>query len=150
MCSLSSAATSVGTAVLPIFARARAVPEGASFFLQFAAQFRVVVDLTVEYDLQRAVLVGDRLAAVLDVDDRQPPHRQAGVRRDEVPLVVRPAVYERAIHPLEYAADFIRSDFPGRDESANAAHCVIGTGGRDPDEAAPGIIKLEHVVSQNR
>ena len=45
------------------------------------AQLAEVVDLAVEDDLHRAVLVGDRLVAGLEVDDREPAEAEADARR---------------------------------------------------------------------
>ncbi len=67
--------------------------------LELAAQLGVVVDLAVEGDPDRAVLVGHGLAALrAEVDDRQPGLAQADrtVRPDAA--AVRPAVAQGAVH----------------------------------------------------
>jgi hypothetical protein len=51
-------------------------PETVARALQVAAQFAVVVDLTVLNDVDGLVLVGHRLVARLEVDDREPARRE--------------------------------------------------------------------------
>jgi hypothetical protein len=45
--------------------------------LEILAQFAIVVDLAVQDDLHRAVLVADRLVPGVEVDDRKAPKAQA-------------------------------------------------------------------------
>jgi hypothetical protein len=45
--------------------------------LELAPQVAVVVDLAVEDDPDGAILVADRLLAVVEIDDAQPPHAEA-------------------------------------------------------------------------
>src|SRR5690606_15972835 len=72
--------------------------EPAALAPQRLAQPKVVVDLTVEDDDVPAVGAAHRLAAVLDVHDRQAPHADADVGGDEHAFVVRSAVGKRLAH----------------------------------------------------
>ena len=56
--------------------RIRVRAEAMSFPFEFTPQFAEVVDLPVEDDTNRAVLVGDRLIPVRQIDDRQPAMRK--------------------------------------------------------------------------
>ena len=69
--------------------------------LELLPELAVVVDLAVLDDVDRAVLVRDRLVAALEVDDRQPSRREAGDRVEKDAATVRPAVHERLVHRLE-------------------------------------------------
>ena len=53
--------------------------------LELGAQLAEVVDLAVEDDADRAVLVEDRLVAARQVDDRQAAHPQGDARGVETP-----------------------------------------------------------------
>ncbi len=57
--------------------------------LQLPLQLAVVVDLAVLDDDDAAVLVGDRLVPVREVDDRKPPRRQSDRPAMEEPLARR-------------------------------------------------------------
>ena len=59
--------------------------------LQLPLQFAVIVDLAVEDDLNRIVLVADRLVATGKIDDRQPPMGEANARTGPNPFGVRTA-----------------------------------------------------------
>ncbi len=74
--------------------------ESVTALAQLLAQAGVVVDLAVEGDPDRAVLVGERLVAALEVEDRQAPHADAGpVAWIGVgPLVVGTAVLQTRQH----------------------------------------------------
>ena len=63
---------------------------------QLALDALVVVELAVDDDVQAFVFVGDRLIAGCQVDNAQPrmPQRDAAVRRDPMPLAVRPAMVQ--------------------------------------------------------
>ncbi len=67
--------------------------------LQLLAQLAVVVDLAVLDDRDRPVLVGDRLVAVLEVDDREAPGGKSHAVGLEEPVAVRPAMDEPGVHP---------------------------------------------------
>ena len=64
-----------------------------------ARSSRVVVDLAVEDDRDRAVLVEDRLVAGREVDDAQALDAEGDVAALEDAAGVRPAVLERRAHP---------------------------------------------------
>jgi hypothetical protein len=66
--------------------------------LQPRTKLAVVVDLSVLDDVDRAVLVRDRLVARLEVDDREPAGRKPGRTVDDLTVGVRPAVDERGAH----------------------------------------------------
>jgi hypothetical protein len=73
----------------------------AMSLLEIAPQRRCVVDLPVAYQAQRARLVRERLAAVLQVDDRETPATERDRPAREDTAFVRTAVTERLRHPLE-------------------------------------------------
>jgi hypothetical protein len=81
------------------------------------AQLAVVVDLAVQDDVQAAVLVGDRLVAALDVDDRQAPAAETGRTPDVEALVVGTAVRDRRGH----RAQLLEPCPPTADLTADAA-----------------------------
>src|SRR6266516_231637 len=64
-----------------------------------AAELPVVVDLPVEDDDLRAILVEDRLAPARQIDDAEPPHPEADGARYIDALVVRPPMPDRVAHP---------------------------------------------------
>ena len=66
--------------------------------LQLGAQLAVVVDLAVEDDTDRAVLVEDRLVPAGQVDDRQPPHPEPDPPLDVDALVIGAAMHDRGAH----------------------------------------------------
>src|SRR6266508_5574983 len=71
----------------------------ASF--QPGPELAVVVDLSVLNDLDRAVLVPDRLVAALEVDDGKAPRRERDGPVDEAPLAVGAAVTQALAHRRE-------------------------------------------------
>ena len=91
----------------------RARLEAVAEVFQAPAQRLVVVDLAVEDGHERAVLVGDRLMAALDVDDAQAAHAQPHVVVEVKALVVRASVAQHLGHaphdalvgPAHHAAD---------------------------------------------
>ena len=87
--------------------------------LELAAQLQVVVDLAVLHDDDGAVLVGDRLVAAGQVDDRKPPCGEPDAALDMRALGVRPAVLERRRHAREPLR--VHGSARGGD-SADAAH----------------------------
>ena len=96
--------------------------------LEFGAQRTVVVDLAVEDDLHRAVLVRHRLPPLgPQVDDREPPVRErnhAVVRRPGR-AVIRPAVHHRVAHRGRKARDLVAAKAEsGVDDACDAAHEV--------------------------
>ena len=88
---------------------------------ELLAQLGILEQLAVEGDPDRSVLVGDRLPAPRQVDDRQPPgpQRQAGL--DVNLLVIRAAMSDRRGHRQEP----LSRKFPGArqiDRACDAAH----------------------------
>ena len=102
----------------------RAGPETVPFCFKFLAQGLEVVNLAVQNDPNRFVLVADRLVTMLDVNDAEAAHGQPYRTRDVVALVVRATMHHDLAHPLERLA--LRSfglfcvQYP-----ANAAHRVF-------------------------
>ena len=80
-----------------------------------------VVDLAVEDDLDRAILVADRLFAPFQIDDREPPMRQADPRLDPEPLGVRAAMGDRIAHRLQHGR-IDRAVSVGVDDACNTTH----------------------------
>ena len=104
---------------LGVAARREAVP-GA---LELVPQLAVVVDLAVLDDRDPAVLVRDRLVARREVDDREPPGREAPpTRRRKAPSGVGPAVDERRAHRREAAGV---DGAAGHRDSADPAHAAL-------------------------
>src|SRR5262245_29643527 len=78
-------------------------PEPVAAGFEIAAQLPVIVALAIEDDLNRAVLVADRLVASLQVDDGEPAMRQADTGLAPEPLGVRTAMGDRVAHGLQQA-----------------------------------------------
>ena len=82
---------------LSVRLRTERMPTGA----QLISKLDVVVDLAVEGDPDRPVLVRDRLAAAIQVDDREPADRHPErAARIESPLIWT-AVEHRVRHPVQ-------------------------------------------------
>src|SRR2546427_5305279 len=91
--------------------------------LKFPAEVAKVVDLTVKHHPDRGVLVVDRLASGLQVDDAQAAHTQAHalVPSEIEPLIVGAPMDERRAHRAQL---FQRDRLPLETHySRNAAHC---------------------------
>jgi hypothetical protein len=58
----------------------------------------MIIDLAVEYDSERAVLVEDRLAAAGHVNDAESPHAECAAGGYEVPVGIWPAVEDCVAH----------------------------------------------------
>src|SRR5260370_165568 len=69
---------------------------------QLRSKLGVVVDLPVEDDPQRAVLIADRLVAAGEVDDRQPPATARDALAYAGPFVVRPSMRDAGAHSVEH------------------------------------------------
>jgi hypothetical protein len=84
--------------------------EPVSTAFEIGAQFQIVEDFAIEDDLDRAVLVADRLGPALDVDDREPCVAESnGAASVQVAAAaVRSARGDRIEHAREIA-------FPDRD-----------------------------------
>ena len=63
--------------------------------LELGAELAVVVELAVDDRDDVAALVRDRLVAGLEVDDREPPHREPGALAEPAALAVRTAVSQQ-------------------------------------------------------
>ena len=85
------------------------------------AQLLVVVDLAVLDDVDRPVLVRDRLVAAREVDDREPPRGEPDAVVEEGAVAVGAAVDERGAHRVEPAA---LDRAPARGDSADPAHAL--------------------------
>jgi hypothetical protein len=77
--------------------RTEAVPAG----FKTLAQFLKVVDLPVEDDPDRTILVGNRLLSTFHVDDAEPPHAKGDVPCGQYALIVRPAMKNAGAHLLQ-------------------------------------------------
>ena len=84
-------------------------------------QLEEVVDLAVGDDVHRAGLVGDRLLAGGDVDDRQAPHAERDAGPVHHPVAVGPAVGERPDHASELRLGDRRAQV-AIDDAGDAAH----------------------------
>src|SRR5437763_121624 len=74
--------------------------------LQLRAQFRVIIDFSVEYDPGGLVFIADRLLPGGKIDDTQAPHAQADGTGDVKPIIIRPAVR----HDLPHLAQSVTID----------------------------------------
>src|SRR5262249_40761667 len=88
---------------------------------QAGPQLAIVVHLPVEDDLDRTVLIADRLIAAGQVDDRQPAAGQPEAGRAPQPLGVRPAVGEAVRHRLQHGPVH-RPRRVGVEYTRNSAH----------------------------
>ena len=86
-----------------------------------APQFAIVVDLAIEDDDLRAVLVEYRLLPAAQVDDAQSPHPQADRALHVEALFVRAAVLERGAQALQQRAGD-RMVGISMDDAGDAAH----------------------------
>src|ERR1035437_10510025 len=76
----------------------------------FATQLIVVVDFTVVDHGDRAVFIADGLVPCGEIDDAEPAHGQPNVPFDEEAIVIRPAVSNLPVHPLQNSTvDLARS-----------------------------------------
>ena len=66
--------------------------------LEIAPQLLVVVDLAVEDDPDRAVLVRDRLVAAVEIDDAEAAHAERDAVADVHTLIVGAAMRHGAAH----------------------------------------------------
>ena len=103
-------------------------PEAMARAFQLLAQLLVVVDLAVLHDVARAVLVGDRLVAGLEIDDREAPCGESDSAVDVLPEAVGPAVAEGGAHCRQ---PFGIDCAPGRD-SADPTHGLVLYGRPQP------------------
>jgi hypothetical protein len=69
-----------------------------SEFLEFLAEFPVVVDLAIENDPGSAILIVNRLLSALQIDDRQTAHSQSNCLIEVETVVVRSTVTDSRAH----------------------------------------------------
>ena len=93
---------------------------------EIAAQLGEVVDLAVEDDPDRAVLVVNRLMAGRQIDDAQPPHPERHAFFHPHALVVGAAMADDVAHPMHERAALIGREGRRRcgrfDEACYPAH----------------------------
>src|SRR3972149_12227379 len=66
--------------------------EPMAVFLEIPTNLPVIVDLPIEHDPDRSVLIVDWLMSPLHVDNRQPTHAQRDTITEKIPFVIRPAM----------------------------------------------------------
>ena len=81
----------------------RICPEDTTARLQAAAELAVVIDFAVEDDREPALVGGDGLVPMLEVDDAEAAHCKRHMAVDELASIVRPTMLERIPHPAEPA-----------------------------------------------
>src|SRR5207253_8713474 len=99
--------------------------EHVSARLEGTPKLDEVVDLAVQHDHDRPVLVRDRLVTVRNVDDREPPDAQRHLPVDVKPIRVRAPVNLCHAHALDGLA--IGAAAPAYDLSGDPAHGVTLT-----------------------
>src|SRR5262245_16751980 len=84
------------------------------------AQFLVVIDLAVEHNPGRSVLVADLLLTAPDIDDAQPTHTQSDTGAEVNTFFIGPAVHQHLAH----RADFVFEHWLAvkANDSSNATH----------------------------
>src|SRR5437667_8574602 len=71
---------------------------------ELLAQLAIVVDLAVENNPCRAVLIMNRLLSVGEIDNREASHRQSDAVAEIEPVVVRTTMMNRFVHAREQLA----------------------------------------------
>ena len=74
---------------------------------QFCAFLRIVEELPVKDHGHTSVFVGDRLLAIRQADDTQPPRPKSNTRALKVSLLVGAAMNYRLRHPLDDAVRYV-------------------------------------------
>jgi hypothetical protein len=112
-----------------------------------------VVDLAVEYDADRAVLVEDRLVPACDVDDGEAAHGEACVLVQVESLAIGPAVPKRRVHALKDIAlsRCAKRAYDPRDPTHSCSKpCLLAVaqieGSRRPD----GMLATRQTMGQPR
>jgi hypothetical protein len=82
----------------------------------------MVVDLAVEDDVARAVLVGHRLLAARAIDDRQPPVAERDVNRVVEAVAIGAAVRDCRVHRRHGCARIGMEPAVECEDPADAAH----------------------------
>src|SRR5437867_11546649 len=88
--------------------RVASSPVAVPLRLKLWSEGRMVINLAVEDDPDRLVLVRHRLVAASHIHDRQPPMSQPARPFHPEPLVVRPPMAQGITHPRQ--ARLIRSN----------------------------------------
>src|SRR5262249_45790712 len=117
-------------------------PELMTALGQRGPDVTMVKELAVEDDLYRAVLVGNRLPAIGEANDRETPRGHADARKVDKTVLVRTAVLERSCHRFQQGAGD-RLSSPQIDHSGNTAHESDGS----PRESDASSFKV--VASSN-
>ena len=99
--------------------------------LELLAQFHVVVDLAVLADPDAAILVGQRLATGVQVDDRQSGRADDGPAVPRVVQVVRPTMKQARQHACDEIG-VIRTDAIACGQASDAAHQGVASAGVAP------------------
>src|SRR5262245_46583580 len=107
---------------LGIASGAQAVPP----LNEHPAQLLVVINLAVEHNPDRSVLVADRLLTAPEVDDAQPTHTQSDTGAEVNTLFIGPAVHQHLAHPADFV--FEHRLAVKANDSSNATH-VRDSGG---------------------
>src|SRR6266542_3729929 len=94
--------------------------------LDLSPELAVVVDLTVLDDVNRAILVRDRLIASGEIDDREPPRCDPDLSIDERAAAVRTAMEQCLVHVVQQIR-VDRSAVQGN-QAAYAAHRALSVG----------------------
>ena len=98
-------------------------PQGVPTRIQPMPEGLEVVDFAVEDDPDRAILVGKRLMASLDVDDGEPPKSERCMLVAVDPLIIGPAMNQSLDHLVERAvAEPSAAVRPGR--ATDPAHGI--------------------------
>src|SRR4029077_14138971 len=93
------------------------------------AEFRIIVDLTVQQYPGRLVFIGNRLVSAGNIDDAKPPMSQTDARGDINSFVVGTTVADGLSHTMD---SFPRNCFPQLkvNDAAQPAHLRPYLGGR--------------------
>jgi hypothetical protein len=73
--------------------------KGVSSFQEFFAKFSVIINLSIEDDGNRSILVVDLLAPAVHIYNRKPPHAEPGLIIKKESVVVRPSTADKRTHP---------------------------------------------------
>ena len=92
--------------------------EAMALAQQLGAQLPIVVDLAVADDPLAAVLVGDRLMAAVEIDDRQATLAEDRARADMDALIVGAAMADR----IQGATDRLAAVAASADHAGNPTH----------------------------
>src|SRR5262249_41449601 len=98
--------------------------------LEVLAEGAVVVDLPVAHNEHVAGLVGERLRAVLDVDDREAPAAEPPPSPDQQAVAVGTGVDQGLPHPAEHGRFGLEAR--AHHGAVDAAHQTCSRWGRDP------------------